>query len=393
METLRPVQTEPRSVEEFSQLANSIYGAATQPEQWNEVVGAVGNSMGAKRGMLFTPFVGPQDGGYLFTWNWAEHELSTWATQYIEHDVWAAQALEKGMWKEGIPYIDSDIVATDEFRLTKIYKEFFQPMNIEWLCCGAVFEGGPGLPHTALSYFRGHQSPPFDSTDKAWLRQLLPHISRSLGFMHRLNTQELNASSLRTIFDRVGFGIVLLNAARKVMHLNQTAHEVLARNDGLLLGTAGELSGAGAKGTESLQTWLERVGAADESGEGHFNDGFLTLRSELGRYYLVQYSVMPDVRQWGNDNEGVRYVLFVTDPYATQLPPVERLQALYCLTKAEARIALELASGNDHKTVARRVGATLSTVRTQIQSIFKKMRIHRNADLVRVILSLGQVRA
>ena len=49
------------------------------------------------------------------------------------------------------PYVDSDIVDTREFRMTKIYNEFFRPIAIEWLCCGAVFEGGPGLPHTANS--------------------------------------------------------------------------------------------------------------------------------------------------------------------------------------------------------------------------------------------------
>ena len=391
MATLIQALPEPRSVDEFSRLVHLIYGAAAKPSSWNDVVSAVGKSLGANRGMKFTPFLGPQDGGYVFTWNWAEHELSTWATKYIEHDVWAARALEKGMWKEGIPYVDSDIVDTREFRMTKIYNEFFRPIAIEWLCCGAVFEGGPGLPHTANSYFRGPQSPPFDASDKQWLRQLLPHMSRSLGFMHRLNTQELNASSLRTAFDRVGFGVVLLNAARKVVHLNQTAREVLARGDGLLLQSTGVLSAAGANSAKSLQGWLERAGASAELDEDHFNDGFLALRSAVGRHYLVQYSVLPDVEHWVNGDEVVRYVLFVTDPDATQLPPAGRLQALYSLTKAEARVALELAKGHDQKTVARSVGAGLPTVRTQTQSIFQKMRINRHADLVRVILSLGKV--
>lgn len=377
----------------FSELMHAIYAAAAQSSRWNEVVAAIGKSFHADQGMLFTPFLGPQGGGFLFTWNLNESDLNIWATRYIAHDIWAARALEQGQWREGAVHLDREIVPTDEFRRSVIYREYFQRIGVEWMCCGGVFEGGAGLPHTAISYFRGPGRPPFDAADKEWLRLLLPHLSRALGLMHRLNAGELNASSLRSTLDRVAFGVALLDPRGKVVHLNAAAQAVVARCDGLTVNHAGMLDAAGAKGRERLRHWIERVAASTGAHPEHFNDGFLALRSVATQRYLVQYSVLPSRDEWANADDTIRYVAFITDPDATQLPPAERLCALYGLTQAEVRVALELANGSSQKQVANAIGVAPTTVRTQAQSVYAKMRIQRHADLVRIVLSLGQVKA
>ena len=66
---------------------------------------------------------------------------------------------------------------------------------------------------------------------------------------------------------------------------------------------------------------------------------------------------------------------------------------LYGLTQAEVRVALELAHGSSQKQVANAIGVAPTTVRTQAQSVYAKMRIQRHADLMRIVLSLGQVKA
>ncbi len=377
----------------FSQLMHEIYAATAQSSRWSQVVAAIGKSLHADRGMLFTPFLGPQGGGFLFTWNLSESDLNIWATRYIAHDIWAARALEQGQWREGSAHLDREIVPTDEFRRSVIYREYFQRIGVEWMCCGGVFEGGAGLPHTAISYFRGPERASFEQADKEWLRLLLPHLSRALGLMHRLNARELNASSLRATLDRVAFGVALLDPRGKVVHLNAAAQAVVARCDGLTVSEAGVLDAAGAKGRERLRHWIERVVTSGGEHPAHFNDGFLVLRSVATQRYLVQYSVLPASSEWANANDTIRYVAFITDPDATQLPPAERLSALYGLTQAEVRVALELANGSSQKQVANAIGVAPTTVRTQAQSVYAKMRIQRHADLMRIVLSLGQVKA
>jgi DNA-binding CsgD family transcriptional regulator len=381
-----------RSADAFSELIHQIYEAASKPAQWPQVVASIGHSLRAQKGLLFTPFLGPQDGGFLFPWNFREDALQLWATKYIEHDVWSMEARRKGLWVAGAAYVGDDMVEDEQFRESLIYKEYLSQIGIRWICGGIVFDGGPGLPLSSTSYFRALGEPPFTGQDRAWVKLLLPHLSRSLGLMHRLQAKELNATSLRSSLDRVTFGVALLNAERQVVHLNQAARDVLARADGLKLSETRQLDGPSAKGSLSLQHWLTRAGPGQDW-QDHFNDGFIVRRATTGKHYLVQYSLLPDEGEFTDPAEAVRYVVFITDPDATQLPSADRLQALYDLTNAEARVALELATGVGPKEVAHQLGVSLPTVKTHTQSIFQKTRVHKQAELVRVVLALGQVRA
>lgn len=383
--------TTARTPDALSQLVHLAYEAAVRPQGWNNVVAAIGASLGASKGILFTPFVGPQDGGLLFPWRIGEQELQLWATRYIDHDIWSIRAREGGLWREGVSYVGEDLVSDEELHGSVFYQEFLRPHAIEWICTGVVFEGAPGLPHTSVSFFRDRHAPAFGEQDKAWLALLLTHLSRSLGMMHRFKALELRAASLHTALDRLDFGVALLDGQQRVLHLNAAAHAVLARGDGLVLGTDRKLDTLPRSGGTRLQRWLAgHAGSAPERA-GHFSDGLLVQRREAGAQYVVQYSVLAPSDAWALDGGAARYVVFITDPGATRLPQPERLTALYGLTPAEARVTLELALGKSQKEVAKDLQISVSTARSHTQSIFAKMRVHRHADLVRTVLSLGQV--
>jgi DNA-binding CsgD family transcriptional regulator len=95
---------------------------------------------------------------------------------------------------------------------------------------------------------------------------------------------------------------------------------------------------------------------------------------------------------WAAEEGEARYVVFITDPAAVEMPTLERLAALYSLTRAQARAALALAAGASYKGAARQLGVTEETVRSHVKDIYPKLRVNRQADLVRLLLSLGQVR-
>jgi len=54
---------------------------------------------------------------------------------------------------------------------------------------------------------------------------------------------------------------------------------------------------------------------------------------------------------------------------------------------AEARIALELAEGYSPREMAERHGSTVKTVRTQMEALFAKMGVRRQAQAVRRVLA------
>jgi len=65
----------------------------------------------------------------------------------------------------------------------------------------------------------------------------------------------------------------------------------------------------------------------------------------------------------------------------------QRVRRLYSLTEAEARVVAALTSGGTVDEIAIRHGVRASTVRAQVRSIFEKIGVNRQADLVRLALT------
>jgi DNA-binding CsgD family transcriptional regulator len=64
------------------------------------------------------------------------------------------------------------------------------------------------------------------------------------------------------------------------------------------------------------------------------------------------------------------------------------LQALFDLTPAEARLARSLANGASPDAIAGQLGVRVSTIRSQLKSLFAKLGINRQAQLVAMLASL-----
>jgi DNA-binding CsgD family transcriptional regulator len=69
--------------------------------------------------------------------------------------------------------------------------------------------------------------------------------------------------------------------------------------------------------------------------------------------------------------------------------PTELLEALYGLTRAEARVAVEISRGRTIAEIAEEQGVGDCTVRSQIKCAFAKMGVRRQPELVRLVVSLG----
>ena len=65
---------------------------------------------------------------------------------------------------------------------------------------------------------------------------------------------------------------------------------------------------------------------------------------------------------------------------------INALMELFGLTPAEARVALSLANGHSIGETARNAATSRNTVRLQVRSIFSKMGINRQSQLIRTAL-------
>ncbi len=325
-----------RDTKTFSALVHLVYEAGLNPAKWNDVVAAIATSFGTSKALLFTPYVAPQHGGLIFPAGISEATLQLWGSSYIEHDIWSQQVEKQGLWRNGAVFLDEQMVPHQEFLQSRFYKEFLKGINIGRVCTGVVFENSPGLMAMSLAVFRDVDDPAFDKDDLQWMKLLVAHVSRSLGVMQRLDTARLRYTSLLSSFDRLAFGVVLLDADMQVLHCNTAAKAGLDRNDGLMLNASNQLDGGGVpKSGSRLAQWLLTLKNTPPEQQVHFLDGFVVARKNKRQHYVVQCSAIAEADAWKVGNNQACFVAFITDPSAQLLPAASRLMQHYDLTRTQ----------------------------------------------------------
>jgi DNA-binding CsgD family transcriptional regulator len=388
--TLEQAQTG-RSAEELSDLLHLVYGAASDSLQWPRVLEAVIASLKGRSGMLFTPQLPPHLGGILYTHNIPPEQNILWATKYIELDLWTNRAFERQLVKQGAVITDADTATEEELLATEIYQDLLSKMDVGRFCSGVIFDGAvSGLPAAALTTHRSLKAAPFSVQDRAWFKLIVPHLSRAMGLMFRLDNARLSSEALLAYLDKLPLGILLISQTGQIMHANNAGRGVLARQDGLTCGADGQLDACAVNAAQPrLAQWLAAQNSAVAVDVAHFADAYLAQRVGIDGVYSVQCCPIDASQAWQVQGQWVGAVVFVSDPAALVLPEASRLVDLYGFTPAQARVARELAKGKSTKEVARALDISPETVRTHTQDVYQKMRIHSQADLVRGILTLG----
>lgn len=87
-------------------------------------------------------------------------------------------------------------------------------------------------------------------------------------------------------------------------------------------------------------------------------------------------------------SEAVKHVIaLLSRPEISNVPEVTQF---FNLTAAESRLAAWLMAGGNLANYAREVGVSRNTARNQLQAIFQKVQVNRQAELVTVLLETAQ---
>jgi DNA-binding CsgD family transcriptional regulator len=78
-------------------------------------------------------------------------------------------------------------------------------------------------------------------------------------------------------------------------------------------------------------------------------------------------------------------VIVMADPERAPLPDAERLRALYGLTPTEGRVVAAVVRGDGGEAAARALNISVNTFRRHLKSIFVKVGVERQSELVRIV--------
>ena len=368
-------------------LVDRIYQAALDPGAWPGVVAELADFMSAPKGKLFTPILGSDKGGLAITVGIPDAADRLWATRYMNDDVWVQAGIAKGLVRTGNVVLDSDLVREEEFVKSRIYREHLRHLDIGRLCSGIVFDGtAHGVPATFVSVARGLERP-FGPGEREKMRLLVPHLSRALGVMYRLRDAELKIAASRAALDRLSSGVLLLDRVGRVTHANRKAARLLEEKDGVAMGEGLLVADAAAR-----NRWRQIFGSALAQAFAdtpHFADSVSVPRASGRRALVLQVAPLPTSSSFGFTSDAAA-IVFILDPDGDARLDGAAMRDLYQATPAEVRLAELLCAGRTVAVAAYELGISETTAKSQLGSLFRRTGTRRQADLLRVLMSLQQ---
>jgi DNA-binding CsgD family transcriptional regulator len=170
---------------------------------------------------------------------------------------------------------------------------------------------------------------------------------------------------LMDTLDRICCGGVILDQDRQVLEINQTAKRVLEQ----------ELNGdeCAAVLPQSVRRFLGRAPGCTPKVET-----FEIIQREMKRPLALHVMPLPD-------QTSSMALLLILDPEMVAKPNVAVLQKMFGLTRAEAKLAIEVSRGRTLIDIAHSNGTTVATARSQLAAVFAKTQTQRQPELVALL--------
>jgi DNA-binding CsgD family transcriptional regulator len=180
--------------------------------------------------------------------------------------------------------------------------------------------------------------------------------------------------------DRMQQGILLVDAAGRLLFANQQGRDVLAASDGLYAAQDG-LQAATPEQTKALRRLIRAASAPD--GDSRTCEMIALQRRFRQRPLAVMVaSCHPRTRLAAAIRPHGAALVFVSDPDRAPAMQSDLLRRLYRLTRMEAEVALAVLRGEPLKTIAESFGMSLGSVRRHLQDVFDKTETRRQAELI-----------
>lgn len=195
------------------------------------------------------------------------------------------------------------------------------------------------------------------------------------------------------VLDLLGIGLVVTNACGQRLVANRTAEELLHARDGIELDSNGVLV-AVHDCSPSLQELLERAAAEPEKGEAESNQSAIAVRRQPGKRALTLlvrpvHGALTEPHPPALSDRPAAFIM-IMDARTPANTFEKELRQLYGLTQTETRLALALMEGDCLEDCCIELGMRRSTGRMHLRNLFVKTGVHRQSELVSLLLrSIG----
>ena len=217
------------------------------------------------------------------------------------------------------------------------------------------------------------------------IQRLLPHVQQFVRVRQALGRAGALGTSLADLLATTGLGVIQLDGRGRIEAANDRALDLLRTGDGLV--DKDGVLGASVPADDTVLQGLLTRALPPFGGQGA--GGSMTVRRAADPLPLVVHLMpigRPETAAW---TWPVAALVLVVDPARRPRLDPALVAAGLGLTPMESRVAVLLTEGKSLREVAAATGRKESTIRWHLRQIFAKHGIARQAELVRLVLSLA----
>ncbi|WP_442756617.1 helix-turn-helix transcriptional regulator [Methylocystis sp. JAN1] len=352
---------------DFESLVDNIYEAAADPDCWPRIMHDIGKVADAAGGAIIArradAWLGWRCSGALERGADAFFGGGGLARSQVPGRLLAFNRAGFVADQEGF--------TEEEYRSDPVIQEWCGPIGIHHCTATAI-----RIPNGDLVVFqvkRRKGEPPFGRAELARLDALRPHLARAGLLAARWRLERLRSATEALAI--LGVPAAILDAEGRVLAANGlieelTSHHVWMPRDRIAL-------------VEPAADAMLRRAIADLRSPAAASVRSFASRGAGDRPVVMHLvPVTGHARDLFGGGLGVLAVTPLTRPAA---PDAALVQSLFDLTPTEARVAGSLAEGLTLDQIAERHNVTMSTIRSQVKSVFAKTGANRQSQIVALL--------
>lgn len=234
-----------------------------------------------------------------------------------------------------------------------------------------------------LIAFRKKDKAYFGKNERDLIGMVSPYIKMVYQYCITIEEKEKYLDILKRAIEFEGKGIILIDKNLNVLFLNRIAEIILSKKEGL------EITKYGLEINDPVFS-IHFKKSLKKIFNSEYNDkeDIIFAIPKRDRTIPLVVQVIPiNERFFLKEGQGSALIILYDSSYYP-LPDPEFLTKLFKFTSQEKNIAILLTKGMDLKEISKELKISLHTVRTHLKHIYSKTNTARQAELMKLLLSL-----
>ena len=368
--------------DQFDRIVAALHDAALDDSLWPNTSTLIDEAVGmAGTHLLVVSGHTREDAGFLFGDHYDHGELNglgrLWARDYFSHDERLPRLLRL---PDSQMFHVSEVFPVSTLKTSPVYNDLLRRAGAR-NGLNLRMDGPDGL-HIAWGFTDPFDSNGWRSEQIEFITQLLPHIRQFIRVRQALARAEALHTSLTQLLDNALIGVLALDRHGKIVETNARGLRILQRGDSVI-----DQDGILRARLPSDDATLQRLVAHALPRWGQTAaGGSLPVRRSSGSLPLTLH-ISPVEHRADFGAQRVAALVLLVDPVERPRVDPAFLVTTLGLTRAESHVAAALAAGHSVRDIAVATRRTQATVRAHVRQLHRKLGLHTQADVVRLVLT------